>query len=240
MTDLKRQKVATPTHVDHLATVFEWCRANPESTLDDAKRYFYPNAIESFSNYKWVELRYQPYYSSLWTQSVLLSDEEYELIEYAEIHLGEINGKHTEVSKRWSELEHQVITDPYEIASKVQKYGQCLPESSVCGSILDNLVFVRDKFMSKKYMTKLLHRFFPTQPESSRKKPNTNLKDNVYGEFEDAKFQELIETACTEMDEKGLYDATQQKWQKQFVEFVDTTFGGTSSVLSIEQPWWEL
>lgn len=223
---------------DELQQVFEWCRVHPSNTLEDAQKHFFPGS-NHYINHKWVLLQFTCMHASKWEEQLLLTDLEYELLSTQVLDLGEINGRHSDVEAEWHELEKEVITDPLEISAKIQEGNTCLAsESNKCSTLLSDLRNAYDKFMGFKYMQKRLDKFFPPNPE--RQKPNTNLLNNEYGEFESKRFHKLIIKSCDALHKKGLFHNIQDIWQRGMVEFIDHTFGDTSAVLSIEQPWLEL
>lgn len=221
---------------EELQRIFSWCKEHPSSTLKDAQRHFFPDA-RKYKGHTWVLLRYANVYAAAWEQRLLLTDHEYEMLSSQVLHLGAIAGKHSDVEAEWSELEEETTTDSIEIAAKMQEGNTIRAHKShVCEAVLSDLEDAYTKFMGREYLRKQLDKCYPPGP--NRVKPNTNLIEQ--GKFASKRFQKLMRTSCDELHAKGLYDAVHQEWQLRMVQFIDETFGGTSAILSVEQPWFEL
>jgi hypothetical protein len=91
-------------------------------------------------------------------------------------------------------------------------------------------------FTSTKYIAAHVKKHFPQLSA----KPNTEMLHDEYGEFEDQCMQLLVDDVCNAMSDEGLHDVTQNQWQRKLVQYIDNSFGGTSRILSIEQPWYEV
>jgi hypothetical protein len=247
--------------VERARGVFAWCRAHPKGTEQELLEYLFGGAdtVEHFKECRWVKLTYGNYHSAEWSEEFWLTNEQWELLEDQTLRLEEIDGKHSYVTiSDWSELSVEQIEDPYEIAARIgvlpidenlsaveRKAAieaneeiiirACLNDDSICGQIVERQERRRKHFFDVKYMRKLLDKYFP----KAVTKPNTALKREE-GEFADAKLQKLMERSANEMEQKDLPDGMHVHWQRSFIEFLDTTFGGDrSAILDEDLPWYE-
>jgi hypothetical protein len=85
-------------------------------TLEKFKQLFCPN-VDAFVGKRLVTLEYSFYNGGSYESYELVSTEELEKVEKADarFHLGEVDGKHSDVYLRFSDMVDTVVEDPYDI-----------------------------------------------------------------------------------------------------------------------------
>jgi hypothetical protein len=102
-----------------LKAVLDWAYAHPDSkaTRGEADAKFLPD-VSKYRDRVYVHLHLDFHRGGSYESHEIMADWELKLLDHfnPEIHLGEVNGKHSEVSLLWRELLRRSETDPYKIA----------------------------------------------------------------------------------------------------------------------------
>jgi hypothetical protein len=221
--------------------VYDYLQVNKDAPLDRVLQDLCnpsPEQLREIDSRYLVKLSYSGEHSGT-TEFVFLMDEDvYDLMQYQDLHLDDVDGRYSEVNMSWQKLEDWVIKNPRDVLFRIQELNLSVKHCTSLPPCVQNkytdLMDSVERFMKEDYMLDILQ-----QAGYSLDGPKPNTGYVGYNKFEDKRFYNMIDKAYLEMHDEGLHEWVHDDFQHAFVELIDSRWGGTSKILEEEQPWYE-